>query len=105
MAFQNSSWNGSLNTALAEERQSYRSELEQLDQSDDDHDDAGIDIDIGGDDLGGQVDLEAEEDELGMGYEQLCKKHVECFFEGSNKHMTESELSKRVGEWQVVLSS
>jgi len=81
------------------------SELKELDDEDNDEggdeDDGDIDVDMGADSMGtGDLGELVEGEPLEMGYEDLCRQHVETFFETSTKYVNESELSKRVSEWQ-----
>lgn len=70
-----------------------------------DDDEHGGDSDDGGEDFGDDFgpDVGAammDESEVVGGYEDLCKQHVSGFFKDASAYINESDLSKRVGDWQ-----
>jgi len=67
------------------------------DRDDSDGEDFGPDME---DDMGMDASPQSVDDEVELGYEDLCRQHVNDFFEANKSYMNESDLSQRVGEWQ-----
>jgi len=67
------------------------------DDDDDDDDDGG---DFGGFDDLPESEMPMTAEDAPMGYEDLCREHVDKFFQASNSYINQSDLSKRVSDWQ-----